>query len=236
MLASQVRHAVVIPVGFQPGVAIPAVGVDDAAGRDGLGDKGLQRLGSTIGDAPHPDAADGSAPLLGRHHDQGFLRRGPATPAAEPTQPSRPRRVRSDGPAPVEPWPVAAWQPRPRRLIAAQAQDVLQGDGAGAGLLAGHPPHSAKPGPRRARVLKDGARGDRGLPATPRTLPPPRSQWPRLGASTAGALKAGGPAQACEVRGAGLLGIEPSFELGQRPGVLVHGREHYILGSPESIG
>ena len=82
----------------------------------------------------------------------------------------------------------------------------------------------------RARILKDGAGGDRGLATTPRTLPPPGPQGPRLGASTAGALKAGGPAKACEVGGAGFLGIEPSLELGQRPRVIVHGREHYILG------
>ena len=66
----------------------------------------------------------------------------------------------------------------------------------------------------RARILKDGAGGDRGLATTPRTLPPPGPQGPRLGASTAGALKAGGPAKACEVGGAGFLGIEPSLELG----------------------
>ena len=96
VLAAQIRHAVAIPVGFQPGIAIPAVGVHGAAGFDGLGDKGLQRLGPAIGNAPHPDAANASAPLLGRHNDQGFLAADRPRPRrAHPARSRRPRRARS---------------------------------------------------------------------------------------------------------------------------------------------
>ena len=56
--------------------------------------------------------------------------------------------------------------PDPGCLVAVEPQNLLQTDGAGTVLLAGHVPDGPKPHPQRLmRVLKDGSGGDRSLVA-----------------------------------------------------------------------
>lgn len=67
--------------------------------------------------------------------------------------------------------PAELVEPRPRRAVAPQAQDSLQPQGAGAGLLAGHPPDDAEPpGQWLARALEDSPGGDGELVPAPCTV------------------------------------------------------------------
>ena len=61
-----------------------------------------------------------------------------------------------------------------------------------------------------------------------------RSDRPEMSTLTARATKALRPSQAEQVVPAGLLGVEPSFELGQRARIFLHGPPYYRLGQPES--
>ena len=133
VVSPQGRHPVVIPVGLQVGVAVPAIGVHAAARLDGLGDERLERLGGSIGDTGHPNAPDAAAHLFGRDHDQGFRRGRPPARAPEPAHQGL---VDLDLPGePIPPWahhgPAQLVQPRPGGLIAPQAQDLRQAQGAG---------------------------------------------------------------------------------------------------------
>ena len=229
MVSPQVRHPVVIPVGLQVGVAVPAIGVHAAARLDGLGDERLERLGGSIGDTGHPNAPDAAAHLFGRDHDQGF-RRG-RTPA-RPPEPAHQGLVDLDLPGePIPPWahhgPAQRVQPRPGGLIAPQAQDLRQAQGAGPGLLTGHVPH--RPEPRRqggARAVEDGARRDRSLVTAARALPQHRAHGPGAGVPAAWTDKPRRPAQLREIGPTSFFGGEAGLELRERSRVILHARRH----------
>jgi hypothetical protein len=113
-------------------------------------------------------ATKAAAHFFGRDDDQRFRRgRPPLRPADAPHKglvdlpPARqPIAVRPNHRAPQ------LVQPRPRGLLAAQAQHLLQRQGAGTGLRAGDGPHRAKPCRQRGScVLKDRARRPRRLAA-----------------------------------------------------------------------
>ena len=126
-------------------------------------------------------------------------------------------------------------QPRPRRLVAPQAQGSLQPQGAHPTLLVGDPPH--RPKPRRQRgsgVLKNRPRRHRGLVGAARALPPPLPDAPRLGPVTPRAPKSLRPPELFQIRPTRLLGRESALEFGQISRIILHHLVRYIVGLPES--
>ena len=219
-------------------VAGPAVRVHEAVRCDGVLNKRRQAGPGGVGDAAQPNTAQASALDL---HRSGYQRLGlrlPATPARVDT--AHIGFVHLDPPAEA----IAARthhgatelvEPRPRRLVAAQAQRPLQPQGAHPGLLVRDPPHRPKPrGQRRPRVLKDRAGGHRGLVGTGRALPPPAPHGPRLRRATAWAPKPVRPPELLQVRTTGLFRRESPLELPEIPRVILHEAVRYMLGSPES--
>src|SRR4051794_18319689 len=87
VMAAQVRNAMVIST-FDLLVPVPAIGVDLAAGLDGIVDEGLQGLRGAVGDSAHPDSSDAVPHHFGGHHNQGVLSRA-AAPAAAPAADQR---------------------------------------------------------------------------------------------------------------------------------------------------
>jgi hypothetical protein len=184
-------------------------------------------------------ATKAAAHFFGRDDDQRFRRgRPPLRPADAPHKglvdlhPARqPIAVRPNHRAPQ------LVQPRPRGLLAAQAQHLLQRQGAGTGLRAGDGPHRAKPCRQRGScVLKDRARRPRRLAAALGTLPQDCAHRPGCRCAAPRAAQAVRPPHLDEIGTTRLLGREARLELGERPWVLVHAAGHYRLGSPESSG
>jgi len=161
----------------------------------------------------------------------------PRTPSSKP-----PKYVSSTSTLPVNrsrPGPnhrsPELVQPGPGRLVAAQPQHPLQSEGTGPVLLARQPVHGAKPIHQRlTRVLEDRARRHRRLATTRLALHEHGSHGPEMTAATARALEALRPSQPVQVVPTRLLGVEPSLEIGQTPGILLHSRPCYRLGPPES--
>jgi hypothetical protein len=207
-------------VQFQPVVSMPSVGMHEAAGLDGLCHKGR-------------------GPLL-RPRRRSALSSRPTAPAPRRCPPQRSRRP-PPGRQPIAVRPnhraPPLVQPRPRGLLAAQAQHLLQRQGAGTGLRAGDGPHRAKPCRQRGScVLKDRARRPRRLAAALGTLPQDCAHRPRCRCAAPRAAKVVRPPHLDEIGTTRLLGREACLELGERPWVLVHAAGHYRLGSPESSG
>ena len=126
-------------------------------------------------------------------------------------------------------------QPRPGRAVTAQTEDALQAQGAGAVLLADHPPDRPKPERQRGTsALEDRARHHRRLVPTDRAHPESSPGGPRLGAIARGAHEAPPPTETRQVVAARLLGHEALFELLECARVLLHSPNHYRLGSLES--
>ncbi len=197
-----------------------------------------KRPGCPVGDSAHPDPADAAAHFFGRDHNQRFRRRRSPLRAAAAHErlvdfhPSRePIATRPHHGAPQ------LVQPRPRRLIAAESQDLLQRQGAGAGLGAGDAPHRAKPivsgvrvswkmVPAVTDVCRPHAAHCQSTARTGQAFVPPAG----------GAAKSLGPAQPRQIRSTGRLGRKASLEFGLRPRIILHGAGRYMLGSPESSG
>jgi len=172
--AVQKRGAVTVAALLQPAVTEEAVGVQETARGDGLLDKCLKAVGGGVGDPPHPDAAHSLVRFLHGDRNQGLLF---GLSARHPLlDPAQVRLVDFDGTRqPIAPRPhhrpPQLVQPSPRRLVAAQPQDLLEPLGARPGLLAGHPPPSAEPrGQRGPGVLKDRAGRHRGLSSAGRAV------------------------------------------------------------------
>ena len=239
VVSSKKRDTMTISVGFHPLVAVPPIGVNFAAGLDRVLDEGLQGLRRTVRDSAHPDSPDAVAHFFGCHHNQGFPRRRSSTRSAKAAHQRLVDLHVSRQPVAPRPDHCATQlvQPRPRGLIAAQAQYLLQCQGAGTSLRAGDAPHRAKPCRQRGScVLKDRARRHRRLPAALGTLPQDCAHRPGRRCAAARTAKAVRPPQLDQVRSAGFVGREARFELRQRSWILVHAAGHYPLGSPESSG
>ena len=153
-----------------------------------------------------------------------------------PPEPAHQGLVDLDLPGePIPPWahhgPAQLVQPRPGGLIAPQAQDLLQAQGAGPGLLIGHVPH--RPEPRRqggARAVEDGARRDRSLVTAARALPQHRAHGPGAGVPAAWTDKPRRPAQLREIGPTSFFGGESGLELRERSRVIL------TLGDPRCWG
>ena len=121
-------------------------------------------------------------------------------------------------------------QPGPGRLVAAQAQHLLQRQRARPGLLTGDGPHRSKPdGERAAGVLEDRPSRDGRLAATGGTLEQPAAHRPGLLLATRRAAESVWPAQPNQVGPTRLLGPELRVELALIPGEIHHeGRTLHI--------
>src|SRR5947207_8256181 len=226
-IASHQDSLMAIAIRFQPIVPMPAVREYDAGGFDRVLNEGSETGGGRVGNTAHPHPSNATPNRLRGHNNQRLGRRRPSLGAPDPTDKTfvdlhlagQPIPSRSDHRAPE------LVQPGPSGPIAAQAQDLLQSQGAGAGLGTAHTPHRAKPGrQRRRRILKHGAGGDRRLSSTPGALPEHGPNGPRDGTAAAGATKPIGPSQLDQIRMTRLLGREACFELGDRSRVIFHRR------------
>ena len=154
----------------QAAVALQPVGDHDRSRLDGGLHERHQAVGRGIRHPLHPDAPDGTAAYLSGNDHQGLLAEVPASAAR--LDPADDGLVHLDlrrHPVPTGPHHRAAElvQPRPGRAVAAQAEDALQAQGAGAVLLAHHPPD--RPEPQRQRgpgALEDRPRHHRRLVPT----------------------------------------------------------------------
>ena len=121
-------------------------------------------------------------------------------------------------------------QPRPRGLVAPQAEHLLQADRARARLLALATHHIAR-NPRqqrRPRVLEDRPGRHRRL-ATAGGALKEWSKGPRLGAAALRASETVGPAQLHQVRATRLRCRETVLEFSQGPGIILHESVRYGL-------
>src|SRR5260370_16036311 len=167
---------------LQRQVAEPPVGVDDAPWFHRVLHKGHQTLGGRIHNLAHANPADPQPILLSGNNNQCLLYVEPTGQAF--LQPTHIAFVYLDSTcqqvAPRSYHRAAQFmQPRPRRLIALQAEHSLQPQRAGTVLLSRHPPHGTKPNWQRGpRVLEDSSGCHPSLPSTSRPLerhtsPPP---------------------------------------------------------------
>ena len=126
-------------------------------------------------------------------------------------------------------------QPRPCGSIAAQAEDSLQSQRAGAVLLADDPPDSSEPGhQRRLRILEERAGGHRRLLPTAPAHPEPPPGAPRLSSLAGGTHESVRPPESCEVVAARFLRGEEGLELLKRPRIVLHTPDYYLWGLLES--
>ena len=141
---------------FDPGVASPAVGVDDRSGLDACSDEPLEVGSGSSVDPLHANATDPGAVLLSGNRNKGFARRSSATNAApalgfvtthvglidlDPSRQAFPLRADHGSPQLV--------QPSPCRLVTPKTQDAFEAEGAHTRLLARHPPHRSEPHQKR---------------------------------------------------------------------------------------
>jgi hypothetical protein len=224
----------------EPVVTHPPIGMHQAARLDDLVDEPLQAARRSVHHAPQSNATDLAALVLDGDDNEELLD-GPTSGRAFLERADE-RLVDFD--LARQPFPTRAdhcapefVQPRPGRLIAAQPQELLQGERACSGLRRRHGPHRPKPDrQRRAGVLEDRAGRHGGLPTAGRALQPQASHRPRRRVPTSRTAEAFGPAQPLEIRAARVVGPELRLEFGLISRVFRHQPEHYLLGSPESSG
>ncbi len=221
-------------------VAQPAIRVHLTAGLDDGVDEALEAIRRCVRHPAQPNPAQPLADVLGSDGNQGLFL-GPAATDAILDAPDE-RLVHFD----VAGEPVPAWphhrpsqlvQPGPGRLVAAQAQHLLQRQRARPGLLTGDGPHRPKPdGERAAGVLEDRPSRDGRLAATGGTLEQPAAHWPRLLVGAGRTAESVWPAQPNQVGPTRLLRPESGVELALIPGEIRHEAVRYMLGLPESNG
>ena len=125
--------------------------------------------------------------------------------------------------------------PCPSCLVAAQSENSLQPQGAGAILLARHPPDCPEPqGQRLATSLEDRSSLDRSLVPTFPALKQPISPGPCFLVSTGWTMKPRRPAQPEKILPAGLLRCKPTLQIHQRFRIVLHALYNYILWLPQS--
>ncbi len=87
LLSSQQCDAMAIAGRLEPVVAVPPIGMHEAAGLDRRLHKGLQAVRGPVGDPTHPNPPDAVAHFFGRDNDQRLRRRRPpCTPPRPPTK------------------------------------------------------------------------------------------------------------------------------------------------------
>ena len=203
-----------MPVAFlrQPCIPFPAIRVDHGPWFNRIGHKALQAGRRGIRNMSHSDATDGMPLFFCSNDNQSLLFRLPAADAGfaaslvglvhlDPSRQSFPARSDHDS--------AKLMQPRPRGLVAAQTQNLLQAEGAGPRLWTGNPPNHTKPqNPRFACAVKHRARRYRRLRGTGCTLHEDRPNPPALRMPATRTTKTVRPAQTAEVIQASLFGGE----------------------------
>src|SRR5215472_16107017 len=112
--------------------------------------------------------------------------------------------------------PTQFMQPRPGRLVSAQAQHSLPSQGAGALLLDRHPPHRTEPQPQIVPAVTEVWVRASGA------LAKPASQRPRSTLPATWATEAVRPPQPKEILPTGFLGGKTNFKLTEIARVVLH--------------
>src|SRR6516164_896432 len=240
LLSVKLRDLMDVTFRSQGAVAVPPVRVHHTPRCDRFRYKGQKTLCRGIRDLPHADPSDTRPIFLSRNDNQ---RLSPQVPTPKTfllsTQVSlvhlhSPRQQGAPGP---NHRPTQFMQPRPGRLVSAQAQHSLQSQGAGSLLLDRHPPHRAEPQrQRRTGVLKDRSGRHRGWVRASGALAKPASQRPRSTLPATWATEAVRPPQPKEILPTGFLGGKTNFKLTEIARVVLHRATYYILCLPESTG
>ena len=233
--AFQERDAVPIAVLLQSVIAEEPVGVEHAARRHRLLDERLEAVGCRVGDPTHANPADTLAVFFTSHSNQSLFLGLASTDAfldaadeglIDFDHARQPFAIRADHRSPE------LMQPRPRGFVAAQAEHLLQPDGARHRLLAGDPPHGAEPcRQRRPGVLEDRPGRHRRLAATGGTLKEP-PHGARLGPAALRTVEPVRPPQLHQVGAAGVRRREAALEFVEGPRIIFHRPVRYVLGSP----
>src|SRR5713226_1578131 len=209
----------------QPGISAPSVGVDHNTRHYGGLNEGQEAGAGYISDAAKTNPADALAILFGCYRDNGL---GFGIPAALAFLDAADiglvhlhcsaERV----PSGADHRPAQLVQPCPGGLVAAEAENTLQPQGADAIFLVGDIPHRHEPHPQRlAGVLKDRPRRQRRLPLAATAVQQRPRRHPRLaGPPAMRAYEPARPAQAPDIFAACSIAAEPLVNLLKRPGVI----------------
>jgi len=207
-------------------VAEVAIGVDQAAALDHRFDEALHAARGTVAEAFHANSSHAPATFLNRDHNLRLGRclttKDTGLNAPDPGLIDLDRSLQEVA---IRPDHSVAQlvEPGPGGPIAAQAENLLHGHGAGALLLSGDQPDGVEPEPERlVGVLEDGPGSDCGLVPTPGALKKPGpTRLPGPLTRTPGTKEAVGPAQPSEVFPAARLGGEAVSELGEGARIVV---------------
>ena len=230
-----------IAVRNQAVVSQPTIRIDRRPRFDGLLHKRLKTVRRRIRHATHPNPPETVTPyLLYRHGNQHLFiglsatnSRFCATPVSLVDLDAT-RQAITPG---ANHCPPQFVKPRPSRLVASESKDFLQAKRAGTCLLAGHPPHGAKPEHQwHTRILKDRSGRYGSLATATPAFKQSRSDGPSSRMVALGTLESQGPTQLGQIIPASFLGCEPRFEFGKRSWKIIHAPVHYLLGLPESSG
>ena len=198
-------------------VALQPVGDHNGTRLDGFLYERKQALRRGAHHAPHSDPANRTAAHLRANDDKCLLSDVPAPPTRlNPTDEGFVHLDRPGQTVPARPDHRTSKlvQLRPCGSIAAQAEDSLQSQRAGAVLLADDPPDSSEPGhQRRARILEERAGGHRRLVPTAPAHPEPPPGAPRLSSLAGGTHESVRPPESREVVAARFLRGEEGLDL-----------------------
>jgi hypothetical protein len=133
--------------------------------------------------------------------------------------------------------PAQLVQPSPRRLVAPQPQQPLDGQGARPVLLVRHlPPRAKPPRQRQAAALQDRSDRPRGRSSASSAKPPSTAHPPCLRATAGRAPESVRPSPLLQIKPACLFCRKLLLQLHQRPWVCFPTHLHYHLGLVESNG
>ena len=223
----------IVKITLQTQVRRQAIGLHRAARFDHLSDEAMQTDLGQVRNTPETNPTDAFAVRLDRDHDQGFVLCLSASPSGFFGSPIGFVHLdQAPQPIPARPdhRPPEFVQHGPGGLVAAQAQDPLQSQGADAIFLTGDMPHGPKPsGQGQVRVLEDRARCHRGLVPTVATEPQATPHGPSLSSAARRADETSGPPERKQVRLAGGVGGKTLLQHLQSSRVVFHDPEHYKL-------
>src|SRR5271157_5141505 len=214
-----------VPGGRQPGIAAPAVGVDQSTRYRGGLNEGQKAGARDVLDATKTYPADALTVLFGGDRNYGL---GFGIPAAlaffHTANIGLVHLYRSTErvPSGADHCPAQLVQPGPGRLVTAEAKNTLQPQSTDAVLLVGDIPHCHEPHAQRlSGVLKDRPSRQRRLPLAPLAVQQPPRRHPRLaGPSAVRADESVRPAQTLDILAASSVTAEPLVNFLKRPGVI----------------
>jgi hypothetical protein len=237
-VAAEKTHFVDIAVRFDRKIPSPGIGMHYATGLDGFSDEGNKAVGGSVRKLFHSDPSYTPAIFLSRNYYQRFV--GLLAAAAAFLYATNVSFVDLDPTRkPFSPWSdhraTKLMKPHPCRLVASQAQNLLQSKCARSRFLARYVPHGAKPKRKGlTAILKDRTRSHRCLVATLRAVKQDSSRPPCLVISATGAVEPLWPSQPKQVLPTGFFAREPRLQLRQCPREIFHDQIYYLLGLLES--